>query len=71
MNVAFITLLERKILRYSQYRVGPNKVRFIGLLQPITDAVKLFLNQLESPFRSNHLIFFFSPVISVFFIVIL
>ena len=71
LNVAFITLLERKILGYRQYRLGPNKVRVIGFLQPIADAVKLFLNQIESPYNRNHLIFFVSPVISVFLVLLI
>lgn len=68
VNVAFITLLERKILGYRQSRLGPNKVSFIGILQPIADAIKLFLNQLEIPFRRNYLLFYFSPIFSVFFV---
>ena len=43
----------------------------VGILQPIADAVKLFSNQLEAPFRRNFLIFFLSPVIRVFFILLL
>nr|YP_009945160.1 NADH dehydrogenase subunit 1 [Habropoda radoszkowskii]QOE17517.1 NADH dehydrogenase subunit 1 [Habropoda radoszkowskii] len=41
VSVAFLTLLERKILSYIQMRKGPNKVAFKGLIQPISDAIKL------------------------------
>lgn len=49
INVAFITLIERKILRYSQLRLGPNKPSFIGLIQPMADAIKLFSNKMIVP----------------------
>jgi len=39
--IPFLTLLERKILRYIQLRKGPKKVRFLGILQPVTDGLKL------------------------------
>lgn len=53
VNVAFVTLLERKILGFSQLRLGPNKVSFSGLLQPFRDAIKLFTKQAESNYNVN------------------
>lgn len=63
VNVAFITLLERKILGYSQSRLGPNKPSFIGLLQPIADAVKLFTKNFIVSYKTIKVVFFFSPII--------
>lgn len=45
ISVAFVTLLERKILGLTQYRYGPNKVSVYGILQPIRDAIKLFTKE--------------------------
>jgi len=67
ISVAFFTLYERKLLSYSQYRVGPNKVRFIGLLQPISDAIKLFSKERILPFKRMKLGFLISPLFVLFF----
>jgi NADH-quinone oxidoreductase subunit H len=59
-------LLERKLLASIQSRKGPNKIGFLGLLQPIADGFKLIMKETIIPTRSFKTIFFLSAIYSLF-----
>jgi len=65
IGITFFTLFERKILGYIQLRKGPNKVGFIGLPQPIADAIKLFTKEHLQPFKINVTPFIIAPIIAL------
>nr|YP_009660727.1 NADH dehydrogenase subunit 1 [Loxosceles similis]QCS26180.1 NADH dehydrogenase subunit 1 [Loxosceles similis] len=63
--VAFYTLLERKILSYIQLRKGPNKNSFMGILQPFSDAIKLFNKSNTLILPSNIMLMYMCPTLAM------
>jgi NADH-quinone oxidoreductase subunit H len=69
LSVAFLTLIERKVIGWMQLRRGPNRVSFFGffpgLAQPFADVFKLLLKEVVIPAKSNKFLFHLAPMIAL------
>jgi NADH-quinone oxidoreductase subunit H len=63
--VAYLTYAERKVIGFMQVRLGPNRVGYQGLLQPIADAVKLLFKEIIIPSGADKSLFLLAPVLII------
>ena len=59
--VAYMTLMERKVSAWMQNRIGPNRMGYAGLLQPVADGIKNLIKEETFPATSNGALFFIAP----------
>lgn len=62
--VAYLTYAERRVIGAAQLRIGPNRVGWAGLLQPIADALKLMFKEIVLPANASRFLFLTAPVLS-------
>ena len=65
LNVALLTLLERKIMGYTQRRQGPIRTGFLGILQPLADGLKLLIKEPIVPINANYLMYIAAPILTL------
>ena len=65
LGVAYLTLAERKVIGFMQVRIGPNRVGYKGLLQPIADAVKLLMKEIIIPSGASKGLFILGPILMI------
>ena len=65
ISVAYLTYFERRVIGFMQTRIGPNRVGYFGLLQPIADALKLLFKEIILPSKSNNFLFLLAPLLSI------
>ena len=65
VGVTYMLLLERKVIAWTQSRLGPMRVGPYGALQPIADALKLMIKEDITPVRADKWVFTAAPIVAM------
>ena len=65
IHVMYVQYFERKTIGHMQSRMGPMRVGWHGLLQPIADSIKLFFKEDIIPANADRPVFYIAPIIGV------
>ena len=65
LGMAFLTLIERRVIGSIQARIGPNRVGPMGIGQPFADVLKLLVKEIIIPERSNKFLFLIAPLLAL------
>lgn len=66
LHIAYATYCERKVIGHMQLRLGPMRVGWHGLLQPIADGIKLFFKEDVIPATDYKTVFKLAPIYTLF-----
>jgi NADH-quinone oxidoreductase subunit H len=65
LMIAYLTLMERRVVARIQVRLGPNRVGPFGLLQPFADGIKLLVKEDLIPAQADRSIYALAPALSL------
>ncbi len=65
LMMAFLTLIERRVIGSIQARIGPNRVGPQGIGQPFADVLKLLVKEIVIPTSASKLLFIIAPLLAL------
>src|SRR6185503_17558160 len=64
-TVAYLSLVERRLLGFIQMRLGPNRVGPFGLWQPLADGLKFIFKEDIVPLEADRTLYVLAPMLAL------